>query len=306
MRISLSKCPSDTLGGILTLVKVSETDDPPAWNNSHYFRFSVDSSGGKVIVYSIRNVVTWFNQLTGKQIGCFEFNPEKCRNKEGPKEGPKKREPCNEKGCPFIATGKDRLLVTDVFHTNPTQNAVHEFGVALFKALFSGVAGELLKKIKPIHRDGRILLELNDDNDLDIIPWEYAKDRQTFLVHQRKFIRVRVCQRQHHPLQKLPLRIVAVVPDPVIPSNDPHANLPDLHLSDQWQKFIDGHKANSKKVILERVFPPTVSRTNDLIMNKPTVLHFMGHCVSKNTTIRVNTILLRSFFFMYPKTEICG
>jgi len=40
-----------------------------------------------------------------------------------------------------------------------------------------------------------------------------------------------------------------------------------------------------KWVILERVFPPTISRMNDLVMNEPetaTVLHFMGHCVSKN------------------------
>jgi CHAT domain len=265
MRVSLSKDPSSKPSETLVQVEVSEMDELPTY--SHSFKYKVpsgtDKKGkafGEIIIYTDKTATS------GDTNGdSYFFDLEECHNKD-----------CNNDKCPK----PNRLLVADVFHTMPKGNALQEFGAALFKALFSGYVGQLLKKIKPTHPNGGIYLQLNDNEDLDAIPWEYANDRTTLLVHQRIFSRVH--NRPQDPLSKLPLRILAVVPDPVIPSNEPGAaDLADLHLSEQFRSFMNGFTKNKKAVKLERVFPPTVHQMDVQLMEKcetATILHFMGHC----------------------------
>lgn len=180
---------------------------------------------------------------------------------------------------------EDRPIAVEVFTAEPQMRKLRDYGKRLSKALFSGdtssLARQLLQQVLP---NGRILLELNGDRDLDAIPWEYAWTGQTYLVNQCMFTRIH--NPREHELSKLSLRIVVVAPDPVIPPTDPDMEIfPDLHLKDQFQNFIDGHYASGREVVLERVFPPTVDRMNSLLMSEPTtatVLHFMGHCGHKD------------------------
>lgn len=176
---------------------------------------------------------------------------------------------------------KDRHTFIEIFsHAPPNTVTVplRKYGKKLFEALFQkeSYSRELLQKISPPHRTGRILLELNDQDDLDNIPWEYAWAGKDYLVRQLMF--TRVLKGEELELLKLPPRIVVVVPDPI----DAHeVQLADLHLNDQFQNFIDNYQANHKQVMLERVFPPTVDRMEALLTRNhetATVLHFMGHC----------------------------
>jgi CHAT domain len=271
MRVSLLKDNQESeTGEIRVHVKVSERDDPPAWVDSHSFVYNVHSGGGNITIYT-----------TARDLHeeC-SFGPEECLNMDGKQ--------CNDKGCPIISgkTKRQRILVTDVFHTKPTEKALREFGTALFKALFSGYAGQLLQKTHPTHPNGRIFLQLNRCVELDAIPWEYAKYHDTFLVHQREFSRIH--ERPQDPIpEPLPLRVVVVVPDPIILPGEPGANLPDLHLSEQFQNFVNRFTKNKKMITLERVFPPTVCEVGALLNAKAamsTVLHFMGHCGQENTS----------------------
>lgn len=260
MRISLLKASSNDLGGILVHVQVSESDDPPRFFYSHSFRYLVPSgTGGEIVVYA---------KKTNKKGTPYPFELEKCHKK------------CKDEhngSCPVIP-GKNRVLTTHIFDTKPKGETLRLFGAALFYALFSGRAGQLLQKTKEPHPNSRISLQLNNHQELEAIPWEYAKYRDTFLVYERVFSRVLKCP--HCPLPKRSMRIVAVVPDPIFPNST--FKLPDLNLNDQWQTFINRHSANRKNVLLERVFPPTVDQMDALLMNEPemaTILHFMGHCV---------------------------
>jgi CHAT domain len=232
------------------------------------------------LISTLRNAAT-LNAT--KRIAKNHKNWKKEQAEVCEKEHKKEIENCRKENkdlCPVILSKENRLLAADIFHTKPKENSLRDFGTALFKALFSGYAKQLLQKKEPPHSNDGVYLQLNGDVDLDAIPWEYAFDRTNFLVHQRKFVRLQ--ERQQASLPKLPLRIVAIVPDPIIPSEGPGANLSDLHLSEQFQNFIDRFTENKRRVKLERVFPPTVSRMGALLDPKTaasTVLHFMGHCV---------------------------
>src|SRR5262249_37803169 len=87
---------------------------------------------------------------------------------------------------------------------------------------------------------------------------------------------------QPSQLQKLPLRIVTAIPDPIFPSNNLNTEqFPDLHLSDQFQALREMFVKSNRAVLLQRVFPPTVEQMSTLLMSKSkmaSVLHFMGHC----------------------------
>src|SRR5262249_41442953 len=148
------------------------------------------------------------------------------------------------------------------------------------------------KGISLLPSNGRILLDLNGDPDLDIIPWEYALTYDSelgingYLTKKYAFLRLhRRMMLQQSELSPLPLRIVTVIPDPIIPPNDSNAmKFPDLHLSDQFQALCDEYKRNNRAVSLQRVFPPTVDQMYELLSSKSemaTVLHFMGHCGSQ-------------------------
>ena len=204
MQISLSKDQSSQPGEILAHVEVSASNDPAEFVYSHSFRYKVASGkDGEIIVYTDTDAAS--KDVNGT---VFPFDLEECNNLECHKmHCQKKHSHCEKKvkdcgdckkeirhckktdkyECPVIAGKSNRLLVADVFHTMPTQNTLHYFGTALFKALFSDSAE--LQKIKLTQQNGSIFLQLNDQ-DLDDIPWEYAKDGTTFLVHCHKFVRV--------------------------------------------------------------------------------------------------------------------
>jgi CHAT domain len=262
MRFFLSKhSPPNKLGEVL--VKVSETDDPPVWIDSHSFVYTVHSDGGDIVIYTAAGDL---------QERC-SFDPEKCRNKSTNK----KHEPCNERGCPFIGGKPGRLLVADIFHTKPSSNSLYDFGTALFKCLFSGISGNILNNIE--RSSGRIFLELNGDDELEAIPWEYARNVSGYLVRQYKFARL-CCKTRDSPLPKCPLRIAAAVPDPIVCLNE---DLPDLHLSDQFRNFSQEFNRIQKAVELKLASPPTIEQTCFLLTNA-TAFHFMGHCKEKGDT----------------------
>src|SRR4051812_16574424 len=266
MRVSLTKDPKSKSGDILVHVEVSVPDASPEFTYSHSFRYKVPKGNdGQVVVYADK--IAALGEVDGKR---YAFDLEKCLNKK-----------CKGNGCLVILAEENRLLVADVFHTEPRSHTIGFFGTALFKALFSGKAGERLKETKPMDLNGRIFLQLNDygeHDDLDAIPWEYAKESTTFLVHERMFTRVH--ERLQDSLPKLPLRIVVVAPDP----SDLHkVGLADLRLGDQFRNFIDECYKNSTKVNFERVQPAAVSKMNSLLKHDKmaTVLHFMGHCITR-------------------------
>lgn len=286
MRVSLlQNNPSCQPGEILVHVEVSEIDDPPIFTYSHSFKYKIpsgkDEKGeafGEIIVHANKDAAS-------RDVGdAYRFDLEKCYNKE-----------CEGKpgGCSEILSETNRLPVTNVFHTEPTtQNTLHFFGVALFKAVFSGYAGQLLKKIMPEDSNGRIFLQLKDlegHDDLDAIPWEYMKDGPRFLVHQRMFTRVH--EHPQDPLPKLPLRIVVIAPDPL--NFEKVDRLSDLHLRDQFQYLVDICYKNSKKVILDPVLPASVQEMNSMLKRDEvaTVLHFMGHCVASKEDEKARSLV---------------
>src|ERR1700685_120733 len=115
MRVSLLKNdPLLKLGETLVNVEVSEADDPPNFIYSHSFKYKVlsgaDKKGkiyGEIIVYTDKNAAS--NDVNGD---AFSFDLEECRNKD-----------CKD-GCPVIADKTNRLLVANVFHTKPKENAL--------------------------------------------------------------------------------------------------------------------------------------------------------------------------------------
>ena len=234
-------------------VKVSKRDHPPIWKYSHSFKFVTSNDSGHVSIYSSKRAAA-----AGKSKEKYDFDPEKF----------------------FGETNSKK----------PGTLTVHEFGTALFKALFSGAAGASLTKMNP---DDCILLEMDDD-DLDAIPWEYSKDLKDsngskdsrFLVHLHKFARLQSSQNSLLP-SSTPLRIVTAVPDPIYLSR----KFPDLYLSDEVQVFINGFTEMEKAVYLKRAFPPTRERTIELLGDdsaSATVFHFMGHCVQKGLVFENN------------------
>jgi len=182
----------------------------------------------------------------------------------------------------FVEEG--RSIAEEIFDSKPRSRDLKIYGKKLFRALFpkdeSSLARQLLRQILPPRAiTGRIQLELNGDDgrvdhDLDAIPWEYAWTGNDYLVRQVIF--TRMVKGEKRQLQGLPLRIVVVAPDPT------DSNLPDLHLVDQFQNFIDEFYKSSRNVILERVLPATVDQVDSLLAHNhddtATVLHFMGHC----------------------------
>src|SRR5262249_55813848 len=151
-----------------------------------------------------------------------------------------------------------------VFTNKPLPRHLRNYGKTLFGALFStnksSPAQQRLQQILSPQSVSQVLLDLNHDHELENIPWEYTWAENEYLILRCMFSRVDKKKELHLP--KLPLRIVAVVPDPVIPPGEPDTDLPDLHLRDQFRSFIDRHHTNTKKVILERVFPPTLDQTD--------------------------------------------
>jgi hypothetical protein len=272
----LSKDPESRPSEILVHVDISASNDPPQFTYSHSFKYRVPSGIGEIVDKTTASCdIVVYCGKTAASGDTYSFDLErKCRDEE-----------CkikNKNGCPIIISNTNRVLVADIFHTKPTENALHEFGTALFKALFSGYAGQLLYETEPTYPNGQIFLQLNKHDDLDAIPWEYAKNGPTFLAYQRQFSRLH--RQRELQLLKLPLHIVAVVLDPIIPLDDPNIHLENLYLKEQFQNFIDEHSHNNKKVTLERVFPPTTNQMDKLLMKEPktaTVLHFMGYCVSE-------------------------
>lgn len=182
---------------------------------------------------------------------------------------------------PLEKCEKDRSITVEIFSKTPPNTVtmqLRKYGKKLFNALFpeDSKAREQLQKL--FHPVGRIFLELNGDEDLDNIPWEYAWAGKEYLVRQIMF--TRVLKGEMPELPKLPLRIVVVAPDPV---NSYEVGLADLHLNDQFQNFIDKHQSNGRQVMLDRVFPPTVDKMDASLTQKrdtATVLHFMGHCAA--------------------------
>lgn len=268
MIVSLQEEVSRNLGEILVHVNISKTDDGQFTflDYSHSFKYKLPSGKnkeGEFVVYTNKDDAYYDANGISKS-----FTLAKCRDEDCKNEYPG--------GCPVIPDD-DILHHVDIFHGKPEQEDLHRFGTALFDALFSGPAKELFQKTGTClsHPDGWIFLQLNNHEALHAIPWEYAKDDSEFLIHQRCFTRIH--NRDQHQLPKFSLRIIVVAPDPAILSD---VHLPELQLGEQFQTFVKECKFD-KKVTLERVFPPTVEKMNEMLQKyqaTAAVLHFMGHC----------------------------
>lgn len=145
-----------------------------------------------------------------------------------------------------------------------------EIGTILFNGLFREGSPT---RAAWADRPKRILL-VTEDAKLDGIPWEYLYSPDGFVVLDVAFVRgLPALQRHPAPdLSQTSLHIVAV------PSNPIDRNIPRLDIAGEWARLKDSLHGLETGITLERVRPPTLDQTHQLLANQHNrIVHFMGH-----------------------------
>lgn len=169
---------------------------------------------------------------------------------------------------------------------SPRERA-ESFGTDLYKALFPGPIRAELRRAKEAYPDELIIrlsipAELNDREELETIPWEYAYDRDNdeFLSLSRRFILVRDLGRieKIFPLRgSPPIRILVVWADPD-PSNSVNPELEVETIRRAW-----GDRARIYE-LPRATFAEFCERVRELsALDRLHVVHFIGHTSSTSS-----------------------
>ena len=148
---------------------------------------------------------------------------------------------------------------------------LESYGEQLFNTLFP--AGSPARSALDGDAGTPILLVCRDE-DLEQVPWEYARGKEDFLVCLRPFLRgLPREKRQPDPdLTGVRLHITAV------PSNPIAESIPPLNIAGEWQRLEESVEELEHHITLERLHPPTLRNLRERVGHaQHRVLHFMGH-----------------------------
>ena len=171
------------------------------------------------------------------------------------------------------AIAREMVMLSDKsLDAEELEEKIKEYGLKLFKAVFSEEVGKLFRKSLE-DNDLRLQLQL-DNTELYELPWEYLYDPEDrrFLSHSRKTSLVRYFKsKSTKPLEvTLPLQVLVVV-----------SNAQDLKVENEWdtlQKATEKLQRNNL-LKLNRLESTTLKDINDKlnIDGGYHILHFIGH-----------------------------
>ena len=119
----------------------------------------------------------------------------------------------------------------------------------------------------------RIFLLVEDDQ-IQVIPWEYTHNSSDFLVLKLPFVR------GINPIKPIPAPDLGGTPAHIIaiPSNPLHEDIITLNIPGEWQRLKEIVDEIPQQITLERAHPPTIDKLRAQVANRQhRIVHFMGH-----------------------------